>query len=155
MLDCQVVTDDERTGWCAQHDEVTLEPVLARTYELPSLSGSEAVGIVRFLMAIEEPSEEVRAAIEGAIAWFEAVKITGIRVASVSDPEQPTGEDRVVVEDPTAPPIWARFLRACYESPDLLESLRGSRVRGRSVLHAPLQPRRDRQRAARWLRLVR
>jgi len=109
ILACQVVTDDEPTGWCAQHDEVTLEPAQARTYELPSLSGSEAVGIVRFLMSIEEPSAEVRAAIDGAMAWFEAVKITGIRVDRVADPNQPSGEDVVVVEDPMAPPIWARF----------------------------------------------
>jgi PelA/Pel-15E family pectate lyase len=109
ILACQVVTDGENTGWCAQHDEVTLEPAAARSYELPSLSGSEGVGIVRFLMTIDEPSPEVRAAIEGAVAWFEAVKITGIRIDETVDASQPTGEDRVVVEDPGAPPIWARF----------------------------------------------
>jgi PelA/Pel-15E family pectate lyase len=109
MLGCQVETDGEKTGWCAQHDEVSLEPAQARTYELPSLSGSEAVGIVRFLMSIEEPSDEVRAAIEGAVAWFEAVKLTGVRIEETTDTSQPTGEDRVVVEDPNAPPIWARF----------------------------------------------
>jgi len=109
ILACQVVTDDVPTGWCAQHDEVTLEPAQARSYELPSLSGSEAVGIVRFLMTIEEPSAEVRAAIDGAVAWFEAVKITGIRVDTIADPNQPSGEDVVVVEDPQAAPIWARF----------------------------------------------
>src|SRR5688572_29741182 len=55
ILACQVVQDGEKVGWCAQHDEVTLEPAQARTYELPSLSGSEGVGIVRFLMTIDEP----------------------------------------------------------------------------------------------------
>lgn len=109
ILACQVVTDGEKTGWCAQHDEVTLEPAQARSYELPSLSGSEGVGIVRFLMTIDEPSAAVREAIEGAVAWFEAVKITGIRIEETVDETQPTGEDRVVVEDPAAPPIWARF----------------------------------------------
>jgi PelA/Pel-15E family pectate lyase len=109
MLACQIEADGERTGWCAQHDEVTLEPAQARTYELPSLSGSEAVGIVRFLMSIPTPSADVREAIEGAVAWFEAVKITGIRIEATVDASQPTGEDRVVVEDPSAPPIWARF----------------------------------------------
>jgi PelA/Pel-15E family pectate lyase len=60
-------------------------------------------------MSIDDPSPEVREAIEGAVAWFEAVKITGIRIDSVADSSQPSGEDRVVVEDPAAPPIWARF----------------------------------------------
>jgi PelA/Pel-15E family pectate lyase len=109
IVACQVEADGEKTGWCAQHDEVTLVPAQARTYELPSLSGSEGVGIVRFLMSIEDPDEEVRAAIEGAVAWFDAVKLTGIRIEAVTDASQPEGEDRVLVEDPSAPPLWARF----------------------------------------------
>lgn len=101
ILDTEVMTETQ-AGWCAQHDEVTLEPAQARSYELPSISGSEGVGIVRFLMTIENPSPEVREAIESAVAWFEAVKISGIRVMETAD-------DVVVVEDPAAPPIWARF----------------------------------------------
>ncbi|HEX6273849.1 MAG TPA: pectate lyase [Polyangiaceae bacterium] len=108
ILRCQVVSDTQ-AGWCAQHDEATLAPAPARTYELPSLSGSEGVGIVRFLMTIDEPGPAVREAIESAVAWFESVKIEGIRVQETTDASQPTGEDRVVVEDPTAPPLWARF----------------------------------------------
>jgi PelA/Pel-15E family pectate lyase len=108
ILRCEVVSDTQ-AGWCAQHDERTLRPAQARTYELPSLSGSEGVGIVRFLMTIDNPSPEVREAIEGAVAWFDQVKIEGIRIEETTDPDQPTGEDRVVVEDPSAPPLWARF----------------------------------------------
>lgn len=117
ILKCQVVSDGKKTGWCAQHDEVTFEPAMARSYELPSLSGSEAAGIVRFLMSIDQPSPEVREAIEGAVAWFEEVKLTGIKVVSTVDATQPTGEDRVVVEDPAAPPIWARFYELATNVP--------------------------------------
>ena len=60
-------------------------------------------------MSIEQPGPEVREAIDGAIAWFEEVKLTGIKVVSTVDATQPTGEDRIVMEDPAAPPIWARF----------------------------------------------
>jgi PelA/Pel-15E family pectate lyase len=109
ILGCQIMMDGGQRGWCAQHDEVTLEPALARTYELPSVSGSEGAQIARFLMTIDPPTPEIRAAIEGAMAWFEAVKITGIRVQATVDASQPSGEDRVVVQDPNAPPIWARF----------------------------------------------
>jgi PelA/Pel-15E family pectate lyase len=109
ILACQIEMAGGQRGWCAQHDEVTLEPAQARTYELPSISGSEGAQIVRFLMTIDPPTPEIRAAIEGAVAWFEAVKLTGIRVEATVDPSQPTGEDRVVVEDPSAPPLWARF----------------------------------------------
>jgi PelA/Pel-15E family pectate lyase len=109
ILQCQVVLDGKKAGWCAQHDEVTLEPAQARTYELPSLSGSEGAGLLEFLMTIESPSAEVKEAVEGAAAWFEAVKLTGIKVVETVAPDEPSGEDRVVVEDPNAPPIWARF----------------------------------------------
>jgi PelA/Pel-15E family pectate lyase len=117
ILATQVVTDGNKTGWCAQHDEVSLAPAQARTYELPSLSGSEGAALLRFLMSIEQPSAEVRAAVEGAVAWFEAVKLTGIRVQRVVDAAQVSGEDRVVVQDPAAPPLWARFYELGTDRP--------------------------------------
>ena len=72
---------------------------------------------MRFLMTIDPPTPEIRAAVEGAMAWFEAVKLTGIRVESTVDASQPTGEDRVVVEDATAPPLWARFYELGTNTP--------------------------------------
>jgi PelA/Pel-15E family pectate lyase len=109
ILKCQVVVDGKPTVWCAQHDERTFAPAKARAYELPSLSGSESVGIVRFLMGIDDPSPEIRTAIHGAVAWFEAVKIMGQRVERVRAPELDPPRDVIVVEDPDAEPLWARF----------------------------------------------
>ena len=109
ILKCQIHVGGQPTVWCAQHDHVTFEPRKARSYELPSLSGSESVGIVRFLMQIEDPSHEVIRAIEGAAAWFERSKLRGIKLVRVEDAAQPNGIDRIVVQDPTAPPTWARF----------------------------------------------
>ncbi len=109
ILGCQLMMNNGQRGWCAQHDEVTLEPALARTYELPSVSGSEGAQIARFLMTIDPPTPEIRQAVEGAMAWFEAVKISGIRIQATVDASQPSGEDRVVVQDANAPPLWARF----------------------------------------------
>ncbi|HEX5603439.1 MAG TPA: pectate lyase, partial [Pyrinomonadaceae bacterium] len=83
ILKTQVVVNGKRTVWCAQHDEVTLAPAAARTYEVVSLSGGESVGIVQFLMSIKNPSLEVVESIESAIAWFEQSQLRG--------------------------PIWARF----------------------------------------------
>jgi PelA/Pel-15E family pectate lyase len=110
-LDCilrtQVRHEGRLTAWCAQHDEHTLAPAWARAYEPPSLSGGESVGIVRFLMAIESPTPEIIAAIEGAVAWFRAVPITGQRLDEVrrSDGRR----ERILTPDPAAPPLWARF----------------------------------------------
>jgi PelA/Pel-15E family pectate lyase len=109
ILKCQVVVEGTPTVWCAQHDAQTLEPAQARAYELPSLSGSESVGIVRYLMDIDEPTSEVRSAIGHAVAWFEAAKIEGKRVDRIRAPGLDPPRDVVVVDDPNAEPIWARF----------------------------------------------
>lgn len=109
VLKCQVIVRGQRTAWCAQHDEVTLAPAPARAYEKVSLSGYESVGIVRFLMGLDRPGPQVVEAIQAAVAWFDRVKLTGIRLVERPDPSLPKGYDRVVVPDPKAGPLWARF----------------------------------------------
>lgn len=109
ILKCQVMVDGKRTAWCAQHDEKTLRPAPARSYEKISLSGSESVGIVRFLMAIERPEPEVAEAVRSAVRWFESAKLVGIRQADKPDPALPRGRDKVIVWDESAGPLWARF----------------------------------------------
>ena len=102
ILKCQIVVHGKPTVWCAQHDEVTLAPAAARSYELPSLSGSESAGILRLLMSLEHPSPAVISAVKAGVAWFDAAQLKGIKIAKVDG-------DRKVVADPKAPPLWARF----------------------------------------------
>ena len=109
VLKSQILVDGAPASWCAQHDRRTLAPCRGRSYELPSLSGSESVGIVRFLMRIEKPDPNVRRAIEGAIAWFKRVELRGIRLERKIEGIHPGGMDTVVVRDPSAPSLWARF----------------------------------------------
>lgn len=109
ILKCQLEVDGQKTAWCAQYDEQTLTPRKARTYELVSLSGAESVGIVKFLMRLENPSPEVIAAIEAAVAWFDEVQLTGIREIKQPAPGTPKGWNKVVVQDVGAPSMWARF----------------------------------------------
>jgi PelA/Pel-15E family pectate lyase len=107
ILGAQIRQGDKLTAWCAQHDEKDLSPVGARKFEPPSLSGAESVGIVRFLMGEPKPSPEVIAAIEGAVAWFRAVAITGLRQERFIDAAGKP--DKRVVGDPSAGLLWARF----------------------------------------------
>jgi len=93
----------KKTAWCAQHDEITLLPALARSYELPSISGSESVGIARTLMLVEQPSAEVKQAVKDAVDWFNSAKIYDIKTQSTSNPT-----DVVVVSSP-GNILWARF----------------------------------------------
>ncbi|MFN8357984.1 MAG: pectate lyase [Spirosomataceae bacterium] len=108
ILKTQYVQNGKLTAWCAQHDRKTLLPAAARKFELPSLSGAETVGIIRFLMSFNNPSPEIKAAIKASVAWLESVKLVGINIKEISDPSQPKGKDRIVVEDANSV-LWARF----------------------------------------------
>ena len=108
ILNTQYVQHGTRTAWCAQHDRITLLPTGARKFELPSLSGSETVGIVAFLMSLDNPSDRVKQAIQSAVAWLDSVRLVGIALKTISDPNLPKGRDVVVVPD-SGSTLWARF----------------------------------------------
>lgn len=107
ILATQVVQDGKPTVWCAQHDFETLAPAKARAYELPSLSGQESDNIVLLLMDIPNPSPEIVAAVENAIAWFEKSKIEGICLEYYRNDEGK--RDYRVVACEKCPVLWARF----------------------------------------------
>jgi PelA/Pel-15E family pectate lyase len=109
ILKTQVIVGGKRTIWGAQHDEVTLAPAPARKFEPASLSAGESVGVVRFLMSIENPDARIIEAIESAVAWFRNSEVCGLRWVERRDPSKPGGYTREAVADPKAPPIWARF----------------------------------------------
>ena len=52
IVKCQIVVNGQPTAWCAQHDEVTLEPRLGRSYEHPSISGGESSGVLLLLIVL-------------------------------------------------------------------------------------------------------
>jgi PelA/Pel-15E family pectate lyase len=108
ILNCQITVNGNLTAWCAQHDEITLEPRPARTFEPKSLSGGESAEILLLLMSLDHPSPEIARAIEAGARWFDKVKLTGIRETNVDG-------DKRIMRDPNAPPLWARF----YEIPSM------------------------------------
>ena len=98
ILKCQIVVNGRKTVWCAQHDEKTLKPRSARSYELVSLSGGESAGIMRLLMSLDDPSQDVVDAIVAGAEWYASSKVTD------KDKLREIGVDK---------PGWARF----YEIP--------------------------------------
>ena len=70
--------------------------------ELVSLSGNESAGLLHLLMSLDKPSPEVVRAVHAGAAWFDSVKLTGIREVKVDG-------NKTIVRDAAAPPIWARF----------------------------------------------
>lgn len=78
ILKSQYYQNGKLTAWGAQHHYQTLQPVAARKFELASLSSSESVSVMEFLMSISNPNLEIKQAIHAAVAWLESVKIKGI-----------------------------------------------------------------------------
>lgn len=107
ILKTQIIADGKPTVWCAQHDEKTLLPVKARSYELPSFSGGESVGIILFLMDLPDPSPEVIKSVQGAVGWLDAHRLKNIRWDYFTNSD--SQRDRRVVNDPNAGDLWARF----------------------------------------------
>ncbi|GAA4321596.1 pectate lyase [Flaviaesturariibacter amylovorans] len=108
ILKTQIRVGGKLTGWCAQHDRITFAPVKARAFELVSLSGAETVGIVEFLMRMEQPTPEVKNAVNSAVAWLQAVRIDGFAYGDTLSAEFPKGRDRLLRPEPGSA-VWARF----------------------------------------------
>ncbi|MFT2008149.1 pectate lyase [Pontibacter sp. 13R65] len=108
ILKTQQKRNGKLTAWAAQYDHKTLKPATARSYELPGIALSESVEIVRFLMGVENPSPEIKAAITGAKAWFDEVKIKDYTRKRIDAPAEASGRDVVFVAEKDAE-IWARF----------------------------------------------
>lgn len=110
ILKCQIKVDGKLTAWCQQHDEKDYSPREGRAFEPVSISGNETVGICHLLMSLPNPTKEQIAAVDAAVAWLDAVKIKGIRTEDRSlPPGSEYKKDRFVVQDPSAPPMWARY----------------------------------------------
>ena len=114
ILKCQIRENGKLTVWCQQHDNVTLQPTGARTFELASKASEESTEIVELLMNVDNPGQEIINAVNNAIKWFRDVAIKGIRVKIIPAKEvvykyHAANNDRIVVQDSTAPPIWTRF----------------------------------------------
>jgi pectinesterase len=107
ILKTQIIVNGKRTVWCAQHDELTFLPAKARSYELPSFSGAESVGIVRFLMQEPNPSPEIIQSVHGAIEWFDNHRIKNTRWDTFTNMDGQ--KDRRIVFDQKAGDMWARF----------------------------------------------
>ncbi|TDE16621.1 pectate lyase [Dyadobacter psychrotolerans] len=108
ILKTQIRINGKMTVWCAQHDHLTYLPAKARAYELPSFSAAESVDITRFLMEVKNPSDQVKEAVKGAVAWLSSATIIDFKTERIDAPSLPKGKDVVLVASPGSK-IWGRF----------------------------------------------
>lgn len=114
ILKCQIKENGKLTVWCQQHDNVTLKPRGARTFELPGKASEESTQIVELLMKIKHPDQRIITSVKSAVRWFRESAIHGIRIKTIKAPYvvykfHKSGNDRIVVKDTSASPIWARY----------------------------------------------
>jgi len=114
ILKCQIQDEGKLAAWAQQHDNLDFRPRLARSFEPVAVTGMESAEVVLFLMSLPNPSADVVNAVQSAVQWFDRTRITGIRLLEVRAPRarymyHETSSDRVLVSDPGAPVLWARY----------------------------------------------
>ncbi|MFM1902992.1 MAG: hypothetical protein RLZZ440_892 [Planctomycetota bacterium] len=106
-VDCLVASQIQQagrpTGWCGQHDPISLAPAQGRAYEPPSLGAVESSHLLRFLMGLPRPSADVVACIEAGLAWLDEAQVTGL--ARVKQ----DGRTLYVEQAGSKEVYWARF----------------------------------------------
>ena len=134
ILKSQLVVHGRKAGWAQQYlPDESFQPAQGRIYELPSIATEETLFLVKLLLSLEKPSQEVKLAVNSAIAWLAFAKLENTKVSKVYDTkwnqifklvytEDPAGIarehkfdgsrfgfDKIVTHEPGATPIWAQF----------------------------------------------
>ena len=108
ILKSQIVQAGIKTVWCAQHDPTSYVPRGARSYELPSKSGKESIGVIAFLMS-QPQTPEIKAAAQAAIAWYKSDAVKVADTAYVNRPSSNTDDSYNPIQPRVGSTMWYRF----------------------------------------------
>jgi PelA/Pel-15E family pectate lyase len=108
IVKSQIVPRSTKTVWCAQHDPTTYVARAARSYELPSKSGKESIGVIAFLLS-QPQTPEVKTAAQAAIAWFKSDEVKVANTAYVSRPSGNTDDNYNPIQARSGSTLWYRF----------------------------------------------
>lgn len=86
IIKAQITVKGEKAAWCAQHNPTTYKPEKARAYELASVSGSESVGVIKFLLTQKNNQQALEAA-ESARLWLKARAMKDITYSKKNPPK--------------------------------------------------------------------
>ena len=103
VIRSQISLKGVKTGWCAQHDPLSRQPVPARAMEPASLASIETSNLLKFLMTIRHPEPDLVSCISSALQWLEAAKVTGISRVKRE------GKTQYEHSSGTTEVYWARF----------------------------------------------
>jgi PelA/Pel-15E family pectate lyase len=110
ILKTQIVTNGIPGIWGQQHDPLTLAPVSARNYEPPLPSTEESAGILIYLMSLDNPTPEIRTAVNAAAAWLKKAALYDIAWTG-----RESEQGRHIEAAPGAGPLWARYYTTTFQ----------------------------------------
>ncbi|KAI9010238.1 pectic acid lyase-domain-containing protein [Hyaloraphidium curvatum] len=94
------------TAWCGAYEASTMLPAPVDG-EPAALSARDSAGLLKLLLSIPDPDEDLISAIESAVAWFKSVAILGMRLES--EIGRDGAMDVKLAPVAFAPPLWARL----------------------------------------------
>lgn len=106
ILAAQVEQGGVKTVWCAQHDPTTYAAMGARSYELPSKSGSESIGVVALLLT-QPQTAAIKASVQAALAWYRQSGVAN--TAYVSRPSGSSDDTYNPIQSKAGATMWYRF----------------------------------------------
>ncbi|WP_229487646.1 pectate lyase [Pseudoduganella lutea] len=104
LVASQIRVNGQLTGWCQQHDALTLAPVGARNFEPVSLSTSETSRLLKLLMELPQPTPDIVAAIDAGTAWLKRVAVRDVAWGAKGE------NGRFLEARPGAGPMWPRMV---------------------------------------------
>lgn len=104
VLATQLTAGGLRTGWCQQHDALTLAPVGARNFEPIALASAESANLLALLMRQPSLDKDAVAAVHAGAAWLQRAALRDIEWGA-STPQ--AGRQRTA--KPGAGPLWSRY----------------------------------------------
>ncbi|MDF3068754.1 MAG: putative pectate lyase [Polyangiaceae bacterium] len=110
IVKAQYTQQGKLAVWCAQSGKDDYQPKLARAYELPSLSGSESVGIIGFLMT-QPQTAAVEKAVKAALTWYRAP------TTYLADHKYDTSNTTNPIVPSAGSKLWYRFYELADNKP--------------------------------------
>lgn len=97
LVNSQIVHEGVKAGWASQV-KADGTVTMGRTYERESVSAFATKEVANYLMTVHDPSQAVIDAVEGAVAWLNAVKIADKEQEIVRDISMNNGFDVFLVD---------------------------------------------------------
>ena len=111
VLASQIRVEGKLTGWCQQHDALTLKPCAARAFEPAGICSAESASVMHFLIDLPNPSPAVVAAVKGVGEWLKKTAVRDFAWKNTPD------NGRMLVPEAGAGPLWSRIYEVGTDKP--------------------------------------